>query len=187
MSGSAHDRLLVRTRPKLAQALLALGASAATFTGVAHAQNLADRSRSARELLEKQMLELINRDRVAPAYLRETKGRAHPLLWDERLAAVAREHSEEMARNGYFGHRASNGASPAERISLAGIRWTEVGENIASCQSIGQAESTFMDEPKFERNHRWNILNPNYTRVGVGIARGSDGTLYITEDFAQLR
>jgi uncharacterized protein YkwD len=152
-------------------------------------EDLAERAKSPskRDLLEKQTLDLINRDRLAPAFFGETRGRARPLLWDDRLAAVARAHSEEMVRNGYFGHDAANGASPADRISSAGILWTRVGENIASCQSIAQAESTFMDEPKFEQNHRWNILNPDYTRLGVGIAKASDGMLYITEDFVRLR
>jgi uncharacterized protein YkwD len=173
----------------VAAAFLALAACGTIVTKVVRSQALADQSQSrwTRNLLEKQTLELINRDRAAPEYLEETRGRARPLLWDDRLAAVARAHSEEMARKGYFSHEAADGASPAERISSAGILWARVGENIASCQTIGQAESTFMDEPKFEQNHRWNILNPGYTRVGVGIAKGSDGMLYITEDFAQLR
>jgi uncharacterized protein YkwD len=172
-----------------ASAVLAFGASGAVFTAVVHSQNLVNENQSAaiHHRLERQALDLINRDRVAPEYLGETRGQARPLLWDERLAAVARAHSEEMAQYGYFGHTAADGASPAQRISSAGIRWTRVGENIASCQSIAQAESTFMDEPKFERNHRWNILNPEYTRVGIGIAKGSDGMLYITEDFAEMR
>ena len=140
-----------------------------------------------RGTLEKETLELINHDRIASDYLGETRGRARPLLWDDRLARVARAHSEEMARNGYFSHQSAGGQSPADRLSAAGILWTHVGENIANCETVTQAESTFMDEPRFERNHRWNILNPNYTRVGVGIARGDDGMLHITEDFAQLR
>jgi len=168
---------------KVAAALLvgALG----TLSSVS-SEDLA-RAASKHDLLEKQTLELINRDRLAPEFFSETRGRARPLLWDDRLAAVARAHSEEMVRNAYFGHDAANGASPGERILSAGIPWARVGENIASCQSITQAESTFMDEPKFERNHRWNILNPDYTRLGVGIAKGSDGMLYITEDFVRLR
>jgi len=183
--GSPPARNFIR----VASAVLAFGASGAVFTVVVHSQNFVDENRSAaiQHRLERQALDLINRDRVAPEYLGETRGRARPLVWDERLAAVARAHSEEMARIGYFGHTAADGASPEQRISSAGIRWTRVGENIASCQSISRAESTFMDEPKFERNHRWNILNPEYTRVGVGIAKGSDGMLYITEDFAQTR
>src|ERR1700733_2023089 len=54
--------------------------------------------------LEMQMWELINQDRTAPSCLEETKGRAHPLQWDPRLAAIARAHSEEMARYKYFSH-----------------------------------------------------------------------------------
>jgi uncharacterized protein YkwD len=137
--------------------------------------------------LEKQTLELINRDRVAPEYNSETKGRARPLQWDDRLAAVARAHSEEMMRDGFFRHEGIHGSSPAQRVSAAGIQWTTVGENIAVCQTVTQAETEFMKEPKFERNHRWNILNAGYTSVGVGIVRGADGTIYITEDFAQIR
>jgi hypothetical protein len=70
-----------------------------------------------------------------------------------------------MARNGYFSHQSAGGESPADRLSAAGILWTRVGENIANCETVTQAESTFMDEPRFERNHRWNILNPDYTAL----------------------
>jgi uncharacterized protein YkwD len=44
-----------------------------------------------------------------------------------------------------------------------------------------------MNEPRFQPNHRANILNPDYTHVGVGIAKGADGMFYITQEFAQLR
>jgi hypothetical protein len=52
---------------------------------------------------------------------------------------------------------------------------------------VVQGERLFMSEPKFQQNHRGNILNTSYTHVGVGIARGPDGSLYITQDFAELR
>jgi uncharacterized protein YkwD len=166
--------------------LLALGVMLANL---ASSQGLAGQSdfMYLRGTLERQTLDLINQDRISPEYFGETRGRARPLLRDDRLAEVARAHSEEMARKGYFSHRSADGELPADRLSAAGILWARVGENIANCQTVTLAESTFMDEPKFERNHRWNILNPDYTRVGVGIAKGSDGMLYITEDFAQLR
>jgi uncharacterized protein YkwD len=137
--------------------------------------------------LELQMWELINRDRADPSYSNETRGRAPALQWDDRLAAVARMHSEEMARNGYFSHEGANGSSPASRVSMAGVKWRATGENIANCGSVSEAESLFMNEPKFQQNHRWNILNVNYTHVGVGVARGLDGSLYVTQEFAQLR
>ena len=133
------------------------------------------------------MWDLINRDRADQSYSSETRGRAPALQWDDRLAAVARMHSEEMARIGYFSHQGADGSSSARRVSMAGIKWLATGENIANCASVTEAESLFMNEPKFQQNHRWNILNANYTHVGVGVARSQDGSLYITQEFAQLR
>jgi uncharacterized protein YkwD len=137
--------------------------------------------------LEVQMWDMINRDRTAASQTEETKGRARPLVWDARLAAVARAHSEEMARDGFFSHEGADGSLPMWRVSAAGIQWLSTGENIAKASGVVQAEMLFMNEPKFQRNHRGNILNLNYTRVGVGIAKGPDGTLYITQEFAQVR
>jgi len=167
---------------------LAVGLCASSLGNPFNSRVLAGEPRlvEPRRLLEKQTLELINHDRLAPEHVDETKGRAQPLAWDRRLSEVARAHSEEMARFGYFSHQAAGGQSPADRLSAAGIIWVRVGENIASCETVVEAESAFMHEPRFEHNHRWNILNPDYTRIGVGIASGSDGRLYITEDFARL-
>ena len=135
--------------------------------------------------LEVQMLDLVNHDRIDPSTQQETKGRARPLQWDGRLAEVARLHSEEMAREGFFGHEGMDGSQPFNRVSRAGIQWRSTGENIAKCRDVEEAEAIFMDEPKFQQNHRGNILNPAYTHIGVGIASGPDGTLYITQEFAQ--
>jgi uncharacterized protein YkwD len=136
--------------------------------------------------LEALALDLINRDRGAQDSLQETKGLARPLQWDARLAAVARAHSEEMARNGYFSHESLDGKAPSQRLSIAGIRWRAMGENIAMVTDVVQAETSFMNEPKFVPNHRKNILNVDFTHVGIGIAKGPDGMIYVTQDFAQL-
>jgi uncharacterized protein YkwD len=135
--------------------------------------------------LELQMLDLVNHDRIDPSAAEETRGRAHPLQWDGRLAAIARLHSEEMAREGFFGHEGMDGSQPSNRVSRAGVQWRSTGENIAKCRDVAEAEALFMDEPRFQQNHRGNILNPQYTHVGIGIARGPDGTLYITQEFVQ--
>jgi uncharacterized protein YkwD len=135
--------------------------------------------------LEVQMLDLVNHDRTDPSTVQETKGRARPLQWDGRLAEVARLHSEEMAHEGFFGHQGMDGSAPSNRVSRAGIQWRSTGENIAKCRDVAEAEAIFMDEPKFQQNHRGNILNPAFTHIGVGIARGPDGMLYITQEFAQ--
>jgi uncharacterized protein YkwD len=58
-----------------------------------------------------------------------------------------------------------------------------VGENIAIYTSVARAEAAFMNEPRFAKNHRANILSPDFTDGGIGIATGPDGRLYITQDF----
>jgi uncharacterized protein YkwD len=136
--------------------------------------------------LEAQMFDLINRDRIDPSTDEETRGQARLLVWDARLAAVARAHSEEMAREGFFAHQGADGSLPSDRVSRAGVRWLSVGENIAKARDVVQARVLFMDEPKFEHNHRANILDKGFTHVGVGIVKGPDGLLYVTEEFARL-
>ena|SRR5271168_2489872 len=137
--------------------------------------------------LETRMLDLLNADRAAASSQQETNGHARPLQWDPRLAAAARSHSEDMARKGYFSHQGSDGSMPSTRVSRAGVQWRGTAENIAKTSDVFEAESLFMNEPKFQHNHRGNILNPNYTNVGIGIVKGLDGYLYITQDFAELR
>jgi uncharacterized protein YkwD len=133
-----------------------------------------------------EMWQMVNNDRTSPATRAETSGQAHPLRWDPQLAAVALSHSQEMAATDVFSHRGADGSLPMNRVSRAGIHWLATGENIAKAQSAAQAEALFMDEPKFQRNHRGNILDLHYNRVGIGIARATDGSLYITQEFAEI-
>lgn len=121
------------------------------------------------------MFDLVNRDR-----------RDHgvpPLRWNAKLADVARAHSRDMIRHNYFDHVDPAGRSVGGRLLAAGISWEAVGENIAEAYTVPQAESEFMNEPRNQQNHRWNILNRGYTQVGIGIARASNGLYYVTQDF----
>jgi uncharacterized protein YkwD len=136
--------------------------------------------------LAKQMWALVNRDRQNPANAAETGGRARPLKWNEKLAAVALAHSRDMLRRRYFGHVDSEGGTPTDRINAAGIRWRALAENIAVNRTVADAENDLMDEPRFQKNHRGNILNPEYTDVGIGIVQAANGDLYITQDFAAI-
>jgi uncharacterized protein YkwD len=132
-----------------------------------------------------EMVELIDRDRLAPAHYVETKGRARPLRWDPRLAEIARAHSEAMIREHFFGHLDPNGDSPVERLSKAGIQWRSMGENVAINSTVPLAEASFMNEPPSQPNHRGNILNPAFNCVGVAVVRAPDAQIYITQDFAE--
>jgi uncharacterized protein YkwD len=131
--------------------------------------------------LEKEMYELINRDRA------ENHGPdgqpLPPLRWSDELAAVARAHSRDMVARGYFGHVDPDGHSPGMRVKAAGLEWQAVGENIAMDSGVRTAESGFMNEPRNARNHRSNVLSPKFTEVGVGIVAGRGGQLFITQEF----
>jgi uncharacterized protein YkwD len=133
--------------------------------------------------MEQRMLMLVNRDRADPTNWPETHGQALPLRWNERLAAVARAHSLDMLNQKYFAHEDSEGMNVAQRVESAGMSWQAVGENIAIYGSVTGAEAAFMNEPRFAKNHRANILSPNFTEIGIGIVQAPDGSLYITQDF----
>jgi len=136
--------------------------------------------------LERQMWALVNHERLNPETSAETGGRAQPLRWNENLAAVARAHSRNMLEQRFFDHVDPDGRTLSTRISEAGIPWQAVGENIAIYTTVPGAEGAFMNEPRFQHNHRGNILNANYTDVGIGIVQGSNGSLYITQDFVAV-
>lgn len=136
-------------------------------------------------VLEKQMVELVNADRLDPANQAETAGREMPLRWDSRLAQAARVHSEIMASRHALSHNDPNGDSPVERVYRAGVQWVAMGENIAANFTVAAAEAALMNEPRFQPNHRGNILSKKYNAMGIGIVHGADGRVYITQDFAE--
>lgn len=136
--------------------------------------------------LAREMWELVNRDRQDPANAAETRGRAQPLKWNDKLAAVALAHSRDMLQHHYFDHVDREGRNPFVRINAAGIHWRALAENIAVNRTVSGAEASFMEEPRSQDNHRGNILDPEYTDVGIGVAQAPNGNLYVTQDFAAI-
>jgi uncharacterized protein YkwD len=104
-----------------------------------------------------------------------------PLTYDDRLADAARGHSEDMAKNGYFAHVSPTAGDLLARMNSAGIQARKFTENIANNQDLAAAHRELMESP----GHRKNILDPEATSVGVGIARDEAGQFLVTEDFLQ--
>ncbi len=121
--------------------------------------------------LEAQMLELVNRERVA-AGLR-------PLAPDPELTEVARQHSADMFAHGYFAHATPEGRDPFERMREANVRFLTAGENLALAPTLQIAHTGLMNSP----GHRANILQPDFGRVGIGIMDGGIHGLMVTQDF----
>lgn len=83
-----------------------------------------------------------------------------------------------VARN-FFGHVNPNGDGPQQRASKAGITYG-IGQNVANNLDLVDGHERLCRSP----GHLANIVNGNYTRIGLGIAKNSQGQLYITENFA---
>ena len=95
---------------------------------------------------------------------RTSMGRAS-LIWDDRVAAVALAHSQDMVDNHYYGHIDLEGRDAGERLNDAGISWSYWGENY--CYGFSTASSAY----NFWINsapHRANLESANCTHHGIG-------------------
>ena len=121
------------------------------------------------------------------------------LEWNEMLAVIAREHSIDMAKNGFFSHINLRGEGPNERAAHygypiektrpnEGVYMIGIAENIGEMPTgdvigIGyvQRGPDSIAEAQVKSwmgsfGHRSNILNSEYDVIGVGVAY--DGSLY---------
>jgi len=98
------------------------------------------------------------------------------------LTQVAQAHSADMAANNYFSHDSQNGASPFDRMTAAGYRFSAAAENIAAGQ---RTPSDVVTAWMNSEGHRANILNCTYTEIGVGYATGGSYGTYWTQDFGK--
>jgi len=97
-----------------------------------------------------------------------------------KLSAAAQKHAEWMASTGRFSHTGQGRSRPSNRVDNEGYKWSRVGENIAMGQgSIGSVMEDWMDSS----GHRANILG-NYTEVGFGIVKNSQGQIIWVAVFA---
>jgi uncharacterized protein YkwD len=84
---------------------------------------------------------------------------------DDRLVEAAQRHSDDMATQGYFSHTSLDGRTFADRVVAAGYP-SPGGENIAQGQRGAQAVH---DAWMSSEGHRANILNCDFTAIGVGL------------------
>jgi uncharacterized protein YkwD len=64
-------------------------------------------------------------------------------------------------------------------LQRAGVTgWTSYGENVGYGGSVDQVHALFMGSS----GHRANILNPSYSRAGIGVVH-SGGKVWVTIDF----
>jgi uncharacterized protein YkwD len=106
-----------------------------------------------------------------------------PVKLDTRLQSAARSHSLEMLRGNYFAHGDFHG-----RMVAFHVLGSFAGENLAWGTGSYAAAGTIVNEWLASPEHRANLLKPGYTRIGIGLVRGSflgnGGATVVTADFA---
>ncbi|WP_215192155.1 CAP domain-containing protein [Exiguobacterium sp. s7] len=86
---------------------------------------------------------------------------------------VAQVRADEMARTGQFSHQLRENGSPGNTLDAYNVSYRSWGENIYMGSSDPtQAVSAWMNST----GHRANILNGNFTHLGVGAAKNAQGS-----------
>lgn len=102
------------------------------------------------------------------------------LSLNAKLSNVATLKSQDMINKNYFSHTSPTYGSPFEMMKKFNISYKTAGENIAKGQKTpAQVVNAWMNS----QGHRENILNKNYTEIGIGVAKDAKGTLYWTQMF----
>jgi uncharacterized protein YkwD len=97
------------------------------------------------------------------------------------LDAVARAHSGDMARRGFFAHESPEGDTWVERLGRAGVAgFTLAGENVGQTNQ-SDPNGRILEGWKASPAHRENLLSRPMNATGVGIARAPDGRLFYTQ------
>lgn len=120
---------------------------------------------------EARMLGYINEDRA--------KKGLSALVMDAQLVKLARMKSLDMINKNYFSHQSPTYGSPFDMMRNNGVKFSSAGENIALNSDVLKAHVALMNSP----GHYANIMSTSFTHVGIGVVKGQNGAIYITQMF----
>ncbi|WP_170323415.1 CAP domain-containing protein [Cryptosporangium phraense] len=120
---------------------------------------------------------------------------AKALTLNNQLVSAAHQHNLTMAGGCGLSHQCAGEGNGGARISAQGLKWSAWAENIgygttsAATDAAHTAVATkitqsMIDEVAPNDGHRRNILNPSLSQIGIDLYRDSNGTLWMTQDFA---
>ncbi|MUG43814.1 CAP domain-containing protein [Paenibacillus woosongensis] len=108
-----------------------------------------------------QVVDLVNQERA--------KAGLKPLTTQADLTKVAAAKAADMRQNGYFDHQSPTYGSPFDMMKQFGVSYSYAGENIAKGQ---RTPAEVMNAWMNSEGHRQNIMNPNFTAIGVAYDNG---------------
>lgn len=94
------------------------------------------------------------------------------LIPDPELQVIANRHAHRMAERGYAFHSGTVGG----QLSWGWWAW---GESVGSGPSVEGVHAGFLDSG----SHAATMLSGRYNYLGVGVAYGADGTVYVAQVF----
>lgn len=96
----------------------------------------------------------------------------NPLKPSRGISRAAREHAVAQGRSGDTGHTGAKGDNPWDRMNRYGQWLNAAGENISYGYNTGFyiVLQLLIDDGVPDRGHRTNILSPDFTVTGVGMA-----------------
>ena len=115
------------------------------------------------------VLKLVNQERQ--------KAGVPALTLSNELTSIANTKAKDMADKNYFSHDSPTYGSPFDMLNHFGVSFSYAGENIAAGQKTAEE---VMNGWMNSSGHKANILNKNYTQLGVGYTQGGQyGTEWV--------
>lgn len=151
-----------------------------TQPSAANASKISTKVPNARQW-RKQMLKLVNEHRANHG--------APPLRNCATLTTAAQDYAVLSARKNWQDHTGPDGSSPMERADKAGYvpdpakPMFTVGENLAwGYPTVASTFRAWVNSP----GHNANMLNPDFTDLGLGYARWTGGGRYYDTNWVMV-
>lgn len=94
-----------------------------------------------------------------------------PLKENKKLNLSAEKKLQDMFANQYFEHISQNGIGVGNLVEGVGYEYILVGENLA--MGNFKDDESLLNAWIASKGHRENIVNKNYTEIGVAVGKGN--------------
>lgn len=102
------------------------------------------------------------------------------LVVDPQLTAVAMDRAADLIRRHYFAHVSPDGTTALDALRTRSYSYSYAGENLAEAQTAAAAEVALWNSPE----HRSNMLEHHYNRIGVAVLRIPDAGNLVVQIFS---